>query len=1076
MSAFRSVSIADDLHRSGAVESFRPTRKAMRVVEAVAGGGASRATSVVAAYGTGKSMAALVGLQLLIGDSRKTRPLRRRIAEVDERLAKSLAAAKGEAIVLHGACGDLCGELARQAGIRARADVTETLRAIAAKAQKGGVRRIAIVWDEFGVHLETLARDGRMEGLLEVQQMAEWAVRLKRPAATLTTLMHRGVHSYTRRLSDSAKSDWKKIEGRFEPLTLEGGDPDDYEMIAEELDRPRKDGDARLAARARKAGFFAEFADDESLAAVLSRTDPLTPAALDILPRLAGMVAQSERTMFGFLREVVAPVAPGRRIGLADLYDHFAPAMRADTGPGGTYRRLMEAETAISRAESSLERAILKSIALLQLGPAGERTQLPRARLAFAVAQDEGATGKKIDATLKALVERKLVVHRRRQDDILIWSGSDLDLEDLVRQEAARLDSDHDVVLELQEHFPAPAYLAPRYNHENSITRYARGRYAVADDLLDPQRRQALELAAASEDALVALVIDATADRRDLIKQAGRLPENIMVALPEKFANIRPMMLETAAIRNLRKRDDLAGEDPLVAGELDMMLGEVETALRNAIEPVINPDRGQVAWFAGKAAGAAKARGGGKPSRHSSLAEAGSSGELLSRLFERRFSHAPRIGNEQVVRRRVSRTSRSSRKRCILAVLERTGLPSLGYADGATAADASVYRTVFAATGLYRKSKGEWGWARPASIKDPALRRVWSALEKFFDQPSAKRRSFADLLASLTSPPIGLREGLLPLMAAAGFQAFGKCLALRENIDGAWLYVDDVTPSLIERICEEPSSFDLESRRLSASQRQQLERMVVCLAGEVDPREPDLVRAFHDALLAWRSGLPASALSDPHLGECASLVQPLLRKRGFDPFDFLFADLPAAVGCDPLHGEAANCFVFAVSDIEEAEKRIAEAAIDVAYEILNRRIPGADQPLLKAAAAWAAALPLGDAAMRALDQETRGIVSRARAADQELRTETGFVTALSGILFGTGFDEWTEASALRFRERLDGALERAEQSAFENADGSRQFDLFARNRMSSVVDQIADSIGWRKTRQHLESIIKERTR
>ena len=615
MSAFRSVSIADDLHRDGAVESFRPTRKAMRVVEAVAGGGASRATSVVAAYGTGKSMAALVGLQLLTGDSRKTRALRRRVAEVDEKLAKSIAAAKGEAIVLHGACADLCAELARQAGIRARAGVAETLRAIAAKAQKGNVRRIAIVWDEFGVHLETLARDGRMEGLLEVQQMAEWAVRQKKPAATLTTLMHRGVHSYTRRLSDSAKADWKKIEGRFEPLTLESGDPDDYEMIAEELDRPRKASDSRLAARARKAGFFAEFADNESLAAILFRSAPLTTAALDILPRLSGMVAQSERTMFGFIREVAAQVPPKQRIGLADLYDHFAPAMRADTGPGGTYRRLMEAETAISRAESSLERAILKSIALLQLGPVGERAQLPHARLAFAVAEDEGATRKKIDDALDALVGRKLVVNRRRQDDILIWSGSDLDLEDLVRQEVARLESDHDVVLELQEHFPAPAYLAPRYNHENAITRYARGRYAVADDLLDPQRRQALEEAAALEDALVALVIDATADRSDLIKQAGNLPENMLVALPEKFANIRPMMIETAAIRNLRSRDDLAGEDPLVSGELDMMLGEVETALRNAIEPVVNPDRGQVAWFAGKACSAEKTRGGGQAFR-----------------------------------------------------------------------------------------------------------------------------------------------------------------------------------------------------------------------------------------------------------------------------------------------------------------------------------------------------------------------------------------------------------------------------------------------------------------------------
>ena len=602
MNAFRSISIADDLNQVGAVEAFRPTRKAMQVVEAVVGNGNSRATSVVAAYGAGKSMAALAGLELLVGESGTVESLRRRIEAADGNLADYLDSigCAGQAILLCGAHPDLCRDIARQASIKPRSSVLETLSAIAAKARKEKIRRIAMVWDEFGLHLETLARDGRVEGLLEVQQMAEWAVRQKQPIVTLTTLMHKGVHSYTRRLPESARSDWKKIEGRFETLVLADADPDVYEMIAEDLDRKRQTNCTKMTDRAKRAGFFAEFENKKALTKVLSHSAPLTPAALDLLPRLSGLVAQNERTMFGFIREVMARAEPEGQVGLAELYDYFAPAMRSDTGPGGTYRRFMEAETAIARAESRLERIVVKSIALLQLSPAGGRANLPWEKLAFAVEEGEGASRQEIEKALRGLVKRKLVVHRKRQDDILIWHGSDLDLVEMVRKEAARLEKSHDIVAELEEYFPAPAYFAPRYNYENSIARYARGQYAVAADLLDPQRRRALEAEAESEDALVAIVVDATSDRKDVVEAASELPDHIMVALPNQFADTTPMMLETIAIRSLRSRDDLAGADPLVKDELDMMLGEADMALRNSLDPIVNPDRGQVVWIAGR--------------------------------------------------------------------------------------------------------------------------------------------------------------------------------------------------------------------------------------------------------------------------------------------------------------------------------------------------------------------------------------------------------------------------------------------------------------------------------------------
>ena len=48
----------------------------------------------------------------------------------------------------------------------------------------------------------------------------------------------------------------------------------------------------------------------------------------------------------------------------------------------------------------------------------------------------------------------------------------------------------------------------------------------------------------------------------------------------------------------------------------------------------------------------------------------------------------------------------------MLAIIERTGIRALGY-EGATSADASLYRTVLERTGLYGCIAGVWRWRMP---------------------------------------------------------------------------------------------------------------------------------------------------------------------------------------------------------------------------------------------------------------------------------------------------------------------------------------------------------------------------
>lgn len=1055
MNLLRSINIAGDRARQEVIAAYRPTRKTLQVVRAVCGLERSTATHVVGPYGAGKSLAALAAITLLSGNQAMVRKLRRRIAPVDPGLAAAETEGVTLVLLLHGACPDIAADLADRAGVKA-GPLAKVLAAILKKARKDGVARIAIVWDEFGQHLETLVREGRPEDLLAVQDLAEWAVRRDTPRATLTTLMHQGVYHYTRRASETAQKAWKKIEGRFDTLSLIDDGVEALEMLAEALNGARVAPDAAAIARVRAAGFFAFVTDDARLADILARTAPLTPAALQILPGLAAQVAQAERTMFRYLAEVAA-AEPGTALGVDALYDFFAPAMRSDTGPGGTHRRFVEAETALSRTETELERRVVKTAALLQLGRSAERLKLPRARLVYAVAEGTGTPAEDVEAAIEALVVRKLLLHRRRVDDISVWHGADIDLGQMVAEEAARLAMDSDPVAALERMFPPDAYTAPPYNHARGITRFARTRFVRAADLTSETGLEELRAQAGAEDALVALVIDDTADRPDLVELARVLPPHLIVALPRRSAEVGPILADLLALEGLLDRRDLLATDPLVERELQELKSEAEAALRQSLERLMNPDRGEVVWLSG-------------PTLHS-FAEGGTPGEILSRLFEARFPHTPRIANEQVVRRRVSAVTRSARKRCMLAIIERTGIRALGY-EGATSADASLYRTVLERTGLYGCIAGVWRWRAPAELDDLGMQRVWAEVEGFFVNPSELPKSVDDLIDRLTAPPIGLREGVLPLLLTAGMVAFGRALALRELVDGRARYVDDIQPSLIEKMCEEPRRFELEVPALTRRQSCNLEKMIRCLVGDLDPQEPDLLRGLYDALLKWRSGLPPTALSTRGLGDDADLLQPLLRKKTFDPLDFLFRELPRALGEPALNAATIEVFTAAVRQLEGVSSAFAERAIDIAAAIFSRRLRGSPRPLLDAATEWAACVPIGDEEVRALDHEARGVLARTRSASNAPRGARGFVTQLSGILCGEGFEAWDERTADLFCARLEEAVVRIEDAVLERADGSDAFEPFLRNKLATILDSYSAKIGRARLIKYLDEIYR----
>lgn len=483
---YRSVNIRDDVRHPDRLAHYHPTSRSVPVIGAVM---RNAATMVIASYGSGKSLAAGIGVVAAVNDPASAKFLKEaaaRIGKVDPGLGEMIAERassghRGKAVVLSGYVRDLPAAIAAALGLGPVASIRKAVKEI---RRIEDADRIAIVWDEFGRHLEGLVLDGRSRDLDALQELSELVVRPSGPTISLTLLLHQNVLAYAQNLNQTSRSEWRKVEGRFEQLRFVEDSRELYGLAASIVTSRRTaavHGQKvidRAAKAAVEAGWFDGMDELAEVKALVASAAPLSAAALEVLPRLVARVGQNERSLFAFLERVdlSAPV------GMEEVYAAFSEPIRSDVGIGGLHRRWIEAESAMAKAESDLEREILAAAFLLNAGVSGERRRLRRAALVGAAVSD-GYDPADVENAVDALVSRKLLLHRKLNDDMAVWHGADVDVSGRVREERIRISADFDLHAFLEKEHPAPFVRPGRHNAEMGTSRYLEGCYATPDTL-----------------------------------------------------------------------------------------------------------------------------------------------------------------------------------------------------------------------------------------------------------------------------------------------------------------------------------------------------------------------------------------------------------------------------------------------------------------------------------------------------------------------------------------------------------------------------------------------------------------
>ncbi|HUU90116.1 MAG TPA: hypothetical protein VM238_02780 [Phycisphaerae bacterium] len=1061
----------------------------MALVRSLLAQAEERAFLIVAPYGSGKSITLAYLLQLIENRASAQATLKAiegRLAGVSPELhrfarRRRRQGRKGLVVALHGYCSDLpmrlkeavleamgrmkLGRQARTIGALPSGSIEQAVNLLAVLQQKcraSGLDRISIMWDEAGRHIEALVSHGRASELADIQLLAEFASRSSDLPITLGLALHQALFHYAGQMPQSVRTEWMKISGRFQETQYIDDSREVYRLVSEvvaanrgKVGRPPRKRFLDIARRCRDdLGLFPGVALTQ-LAEMLGRAYPLEPIAFYLLPRVSARVAQYERTLFTFLYSVDMT----RPISAADLYDYFSSAMRADTTVGGTYKQWLETQSALLKVHDDPKQAqVLKTACLLGLGTSGERARAGREMVTVALAGlDDKAPW---NDTIDALIERNLLLHRKHNDELSVWHGTDFDLRGKLEEEKSRHAGSFALVEFLTREAPPKTWKPLQHNSRCGVCRYWEGEYVSPEafaSLARGEREASIPVGCDSK------ILYLLAEDHEQLKLAGNLAKRwradprLLVVVPARPLRARDAALEVFCLSEMVHNGDLVGSDPLVAPQLQQMMDDARSHLHRMLDGMLIPGRDGPAWF-----------------WQGEEMAAGTVGELrrtLSDIADQVFPLTPVIRNELVVRRKPSGTVVNSRKKLLLGILDRHGQENLGIRGHFP--DYSMFRTVLVHTGLYREGEGRWGYVAPSCKGlERGIAAVWQKLQTFFGEPSEKPKRPADLLRELREPPYGVREGLLPILFAAGFKAFSRVVSLTK--DGR--YVTDVMPDDIEDLCRHPDSYALSVLALGEDELRYLRRLHSCFSpvSDVIVAENDLIRLCYDAIQGWKFQLPSSALATKSLSGQAMQFQQALREDE-DPVKLLLQDLPAIAG---VQVEKVDEVLDAIREMRRGMEGVAKTFVDKASASIRKALTHGSSEgagdLRELASRWSASIPEAVLA-GAVPAVAKGLLSRMQS---EYDIDELLVESLSLLIVGRPISRWDDGTAVTFDSRLRDMVHRIEEAALDtkvNGEDRRHWEGMSdviRQRLDYLLRQLVRLAGEDEARRAVDEVLR----
>ena len=889
----RAIRIDTDLSEPSALEGFVCPRSFGVLLENMArhisesGQGAFTWTGP---YGSGKSSLAVALSALLSGD-----------AETRERAASligdDIAASIWEALPL-GSNGwhilpivgrrdrpeQVVGEALESRGlVKGRAhllweerQVLDELSEIAARPPESSGGLLVLV-DEMGKFLEGAARD--ISDVYFFQQLAEIASR-SGSRLIVVGILHQAFDEYSHRLSRELREEWAKIQGRFIDLPVNTGVDEQIALLGKAIE---SDHETEVPSPLSKSiSGLTNRAASEDMPQLLENCWPLHPIVACLLgPISRRRFGQNQRSIFGFLnsteprgfQDFLRSTQDGELYLPDQLWDYLRYNLEPSIMASPDGHRWALAVDALERCESmgggQLHLHLVKTIALIDMFK--ERSGLAANATALQSALPEHSDGDIRDA-LEELLVWSLIIFRKFNSSYSVFEGSDFDIDKEVGRVLTTMpDVDFG---RLNEFAGLQPIIAKRHYHETGALRW----YDVFIAPLADVQASATDFR--PRFGAVGTFLLAVCTQGESENVASHIAQSLVhevqdwdlvIGLPRGTWSFSSLAQELLAVEQVKEESPQLQGDRIARREVEARIATLRGYMASELSRALDT----AYWYSGRLMGEQC-----NQARRNTLA---------SELAKERFCSSPRLPSELLNRVKPSGSAVAARNALLRRMVQSEGMERLGI-EGYPA-EGGLFTSLLGNSGVYRKIDPEWSFVVPMTDEhDPSnLAPTWQAAAEFLKSNRHRVVPLSEIYDVWREPPFGIKDGLLPVLAAAFILSKHRELAFyRQSI-----FQSQITDLDMEYLARDPLSVQLRWMDLSEEERELLSEMAG-IVRDLDPGNslPDLepidvargLVSIYDRLPPWvgrTQGLSANARQ----------VRQLF-KQANDPNSLIFDDIP----------------------------------------------------------------------------------------------------------------------------------------------------------------------------------------
>lgn len=781
-----------------------------------------------------------------------------------------------------------------------QSDVVEALvRVIQHLQESEKARGVLLIIDELGKFLEYGARDPDNGDIYVLQQLAEATARFNPTGFLLVTILHQSFERYAADLRPSVREEWAKVQGRFEDAAFQEPPEQLFTLISSAITHSKHKSIGGLKKQAReqaeeaiKLGLVPRGMSKVEFIEAAEHCAPLHPVAALALVRLSRKFGQNQRSLFSFLnsrephgfanflqQEISEDAAPC--FTLPDLYDYVAEALGSGVGVGEGATRWAEVQNSLDKAAQSPpdEIALIKAIGLMSAVGAYGGLKPSREVLQFAVAMP----GRAFHKAHRSLLQNSLIVERKHSGTVALWEGSDIDVEERLREADRRVAEGASLAQKVNQLWSPRPLVAKRHSFQTGTLRYFSVRFSDVASF-----SKSLEVPADADGLLLYCLPSNKSDFENLVElaQSSKVREQleVLIAIPREVNALREAIRELELLQWVRNNTPALQGDAVARRELRSRLAAVEDRIGVELQRLFSPDRqaGQnTLWF--------------NHGIRQEIPTARTLANFLSTICQEVYSATPVLRNELVNRRHLSTAAAAARRNLIDAMIKSGGEERLGFVG--TPPEIAIYASILEHTKIHRLEETGYTFGEPRG--DTGLIAVWQGIKEFFKHCELQRHSVKELFDLLQRPPYGLKLGVIPILFCAAASAHDTEIAFYQ--EGAFL--PEVTAEVYDRLIRSPEKFELRRYRVEGVRREVFRLMAQLFGKEGEPTSEHLVTILKP-LYRFFNRLPQYTKQTKNISPTAAAIKEALFSSK-DPDVLLFNDLPRACGVEPFPANEA---------------------------------------------------------------------------------------------------------------------------------------------------------------------------